>query len=66
MARQLKPEEIVTLKVLKQKGQSNSQIAQALGVTEGTIRYHIRRADQPDGRQGKPRKAEALAKIIDE
>ena len=31
MAGKLKPEEIVTLKVLKEKGQSNVQIAQALG-----------------------------------
>ena len=58
MAPKLKPEEIVTLKVLKQKGQSNIQIAQALGVSEGTIRYHVRRAGVPDGRQHKPRKAE--------
>jgi transposase len=65
MARQLKPEEIVTLKVLKQRGQSNTKIAQALGVTEGTIRYHVRRANQPDGRQGKQRKADALANVID-
>jgi transposase len=64
MAPKLKPEEIVTLLVLKHKGQSNAQIAHALGVCEGTVRYHVRRADQPDGRQGKPRKADALADAI--
>jgi transposase len=41
------------------------QIAQALGVSEGTVRYHVRRAEQPDGRKGKPRKAEPLAAAID-
>jgi transposase len=66
MAAKLKPEEIVTLKVLKQKGQSNMQIAQALGITEGTVRYHVRRADQPDGRQNKPRTADAFAEVIQE
>jgi transposase len=64
MARQLKPEEIVTLLVLKQRGQSNTRIAQALGVSEGTVRYHARRAGQPDGRHNKPRKADALAEAI--
>jgi|GEM_PF-314132 len=65
MAPKLKPEEILTLLVLKHKGQSNTQIAQALGVSEGTVRYHARRAGQPDGRRGKPRKADALADVID-
>src|SRR4051794_11178940 len=64
MAPKLKPEEIVTLLVLKRKGQANTQIAQALGVSEGTVRYHARRADRPDGRKGKARKADALADAI--
>ena len=38
MAPQLTPEEIVTLSVLKGKGQSNTQIAHTLGVSEGAIR----------------------------
>ena len=33
--RKLSLEEIATLKTLKQKGQSNVQIAEKLGVTEG-------------------------------
>lgn len=66
MAAKLRPEEIVTLSVLKNKGQSNLQIAQTLGVSEGTVRYHLRRVGHSDGRQGKPRKADALAKVIDQ
>jgi transposase len=65
MAPQLTPEEIVTLQVLKSKGQSNTQIAHTLGVSEGTVRYHLRRQGRPDGRQGKPQKAAPLAEVID-
>jgi transposase len=65
MAPKLRPEEIVTLTVLKNKGQSNSQIAQTLGVSEGAVRYHLRRLGQPDGRHDKLRKAGPLAEVID-
>jgi transposase len=65
MRPKLKPEEIVSLHVLKNKGQSNTQIAHTLGVSEGTVRYQLRRHGQPDGRAGKPRKADALAAVID-
>jgi FixJ family two-component response regulator len=65
MARQLTPEEIVTLRVLKEKGQSNRQIARTLQVSEGSVRYHLSRLGKPDGRQNKPRKAQALADAID-
>ncbi len=64
LAPKLKPEGIVTLKVLKQRGQSNTQIAQTLGVSEGTVRYHLRRHGRPDRRQGKPRTADAFAQAI--
>jgi transposase len=64
VAPKLTPEERVTLAVLKRKGQSNTQIAQALGVTEAAIRYHLRRQGQPDRRQHKPRKADVLAQAI--
>src|SRR5262249_5334243 len=64
MAPKLTPEEIVALTVLKRKGQSNTQIAQALGVSEGAIRYHLRRQGAPGGRQGKPRKADPLAQAL--
>lgn len=58
MAKRLSFEEVVTLKTLKKKGQSNGAIAQVLGVTEGAVRYHVRReaAGAADGR-AKPRKA---------
>src|SRR4051794_10849571 len=65
MAPTLNPEEIVTLLVLKRKGQSNTRIAQALGVTEAAVRYHLRRQGKQDGRKNKPRKADALAEAID-
>ena len=64
MARQLEPEEIVTLQVLKQRGQSNTQIARTLGVSEGTVRYQLRTQGKPDGRRNKPYKAEPLAQLI--
>ena len=65
MPPKLTAEEIVTLQVLKQKGQSPTQIAQALGVTEGAVRYHLRRQGRQDGRKDKPRKAAPLAGVID-
>jgi transposase len=63
----LNPEELVTLKILDEKGQSNVQIARTLGVTEGAVRYHHRRqADPiPDRRRDKSRKADPLAHVID-
>jgi transposase len=65
VAPQLRPEDLVTLRVLKQRGQSNCRIAQTLGVSEGAIRYHLRRADWPDARQNKPHKVDYLAQAID-
>ncbi len=65
MPPKLTPEEIVTLQILKQKGQSQTQIAQTLGVTEGAVRYHLRRQGQQDGRRDKPCKAAPLAQVID-
>ena len=48
----LNKEQIVALKVLKEKGQANTATAEVLGVTEGAIRYHLRRqaAGAQDGR----------------
>jgi hypothetical protein len=65
MAPKLTPEEVVTLQVLKRKGQSNTRIAQPLGITEGAVRYHVRRQGTEDGRKNKPRKADPLAQAID-
>ena len=36
-------DEIVTLQVLKQKGVSNREIARTLNVSEGAVRYHVKR-----------------------
>ncbi len=38
-------EEVVTMFTLKEKGMSNKAIANLLGVTEGTVRYRLRRAE---------------------
>src|SRR5947209_8403207 len=65
MAGQLTPEGIVALRVLKEKGQANRQIARTLQVSEAAVRYHLRRQGRPDGRANKPRKAEAVAEAID-
>jgi transposase len=67
MPGKLSPEELVTLITLNEKGQTNAQVARALGVTEGAVRYHLRRAraGATDGRRGKPHKAGPLAQVID-
>jgi transposase len=54
-------EQIVTIEVLQQTGQSQSQTARLLGVSEGAVRYHLRRSREgaPDGRH-KPSLIEQL------
>ncbi len=54
-------EQVVTIEVLQQRGQSQSQAARILGVSEGTVRYHLRRARKAaaDGRW-KPSRIEQL------
>jgi len=49
----LTKDEIVTLQVLHTKKESNRSIARRLHVTEGTVRYHLRRqaAAASDGRK---------------
>lgn len=49
----------MAIKVLKERGSSASSIARTLGVTEGAVRYHLRRqaAGAADGRAGKEHKA---------
>lgn len=49
----LTKEEVVTIEVLRFKGETNQAIATRLGITEGAVRYHLRRqADQAgDGRK---------------
>lgn len=60
-------EELVTLKVLLDKGKSNTEIAKILGLSEGTVRYHRNKAQSSGASSGfvKPFKAEALAEVID-
>src|SRR3954449_3953621 len=57
-------EQIVTIEVLQQRGQSQRQTARILGVSEGAVRYHLRRArgDAPDGRR-KPSRIEQLGLV---
>ena len=66
MPGRLSQEEIVTIQVLAKKGQNHCAIARTLGVTEGTVRYHLRRAAEgaQDGRKSKEFKAEAMAAVI--
>lgn len=62
----LSKEEIVTIRVLAEKGQNHCEIARQLGVTEGTVRYHLGRAaaGAEDGRRDKPERAESVAEVI--
>jgi hypothetical protein len=54
-------EQIVTIEVLQRRGQSQSQRVRLLGVSEGAVRYHLRRARDraADGRR-KPSRIEQL------
>jgi transposase len=55
MAR-LSKEQVVTICVLNEKGESHCATARVLGVTEGAVRYHLRRkaAGSTDGRSKAP------------
>src|ERR1700749_4399276 len=60
-------EQIVTIEVLQQRGQSQSQTARLLGVSEGAVRYHLRRAqDGATDRRQKPSRIEQqdLAEVV--
>jgi DNA-binding CsgD family transcriptional regulator len=62
----LRPEEIVAILVLDEKGMAKREIAWRLGVTEGLVRYHLRRRAEGavDGRRRKAFKAASLADVI--
>ncbi|MCK7474248.1 MAG: IS21 family transposase [Rhodopseudomonas palustris] len=64
--KKLSTEEVHTVLVLSQKREKNTEIAKRMGVTEGTIRYHIRRKEQGagDGRSSKPMLAESHEEMI--
>ena len=63
----LRPAEIVTIQVLSDKGVPNAEITRQLGVTEGTVRYHVHRAalGALEGRRQKLLKAAKHSAIID-
>lgn len=65
MAR-LPREEVVTIQILAKKEVPQRAIARQLGVTDGTVRYHLRRsaAEAGDGRVDKHRKASEKAAVI--
>jgi transposase len=67
MAICLTTEEVMTIRVLSKKGMPQRQIARELGVTEGAVRYHIRRgaSGAKDGRANKSKKAGELAAEIE-
>ena len=56
----------MTIKALASRGATNSEIARLLGVTEGAVRYQVRRFERglTDGRARQPFKAEAVAAAI--
>ena len=58
----------MTIEVLAEKGELKREIARTLGVSEGTVRYHLRRqaAGATDGRVGaQVRKADAWSGVIE-
>ena len=52
-----------TMTFLARKGHTNSEVARLLGVTEGAVRYHAKRAaaGAVDGRSNQQSKAEPFA-----
>jgi len=65
MRRRLTKEEVMTIRVLEEKGVSKRSIARQLGVSEGTVRYQLKAGDKEDGRQGKPELAAAVGSVIE-
>ena len=62
----LRGEEVVAIHVMSDKGEPKTRIARTLGVTEGTVRYQLRRRAEgvDDGRRDKPFRAEVKAEVI--
>jgi transposase len=61
-------EQLVTIEVLQERGQSHRQTAHLLGVSEGAVRYHLRRARDgaADGRQKPSRITQlGLVEVVD-
>ena len=68
MARRLRPEEIVTIEVLSKQGVPKRAIARTLGITEGAVRYQLRRPldGRRDRRRSKPFQEKRLLPLMDE
>jgi len=66
MAGKLDLEARMTIKTLKARGSSSVSIARTLGVSEGAVRYHLRRQAQGavDGRAGQTHKASGWHEAI--
>lgn len=64
----LSEEEVMTIRVLAEKGQKKVEIAKVLGVTEGTVRYRLRHEAEgkEDGRRFKSRKVDPYREVIGE
>jgi transposase len=56
----------MTIKTLLSKGVGASEVARLLGVSEGAVRYHVRRmqSGMVDGRGAQPMKAESVGEAI--
>ncbi len=63
----LSREEIVAMTVLVEKGETKVAVAKRLGVTEGAVRYRLKREGEGavDGRRNKEMKAESMAEVVD-
>src|SRR5689334_22816372 len=57
----------VTIKALVSRGATNAAVARLLGVSEGSVRYHVTRmaAGRLDGRGTKPFRAATVAEAIE-
>lgn len=57
----------MTIKVLDERGATGAEIARLLGVSEGAVRYHVRRmkAGTIDGRSAQPQRAAAFGEAIE-
>ncbi len=67
MPEPLTAEEVVTIQVLAEREVASREIARQLGVTEGAVRYHLRRqaSGATDGRGPKVFAAATLSEVID-
>ena len=63
----LRQEARMTIRVLNERGAMGSEVARLLGVSEGAVRYHVKRmgSGAVDGRSGQTQKAAAYASAIE-